>query len=75
MYFGGLSAVLLLAAFIVLRAPLYLQRPLAFGMVVIAFLFNRYGFSPTMGLEWFVPFLFIKLLASHALREEPYRPR
>lgn len=75
MYFGGLSAFLLLAAFIVLRAPLYLQRPLAFGMVVIAFLFNRYGFSPTMGLEWFVPFLFIKLLASHALREEPYRPR
>jgi hypothetical protein len=73
-YFGVISAILLLAAFIVLRVPLYLRRPLAFGMVVITLLINSYGFSPTVGLEWFVPFLFIKLIASHALREEPYRP-
>jgi hypothetical protein len=73
-YFGMLSFGLLLTAFIVLRAPLYLRRPLAFGMIVIALLVNSYGFSPTVGLEWFVPFLFIKLIASHALREEPYRP-
>jgi hypothetical protein len=73
-YFGVISAILLLAAFIVLRVPLYLRRPLAFGMVVITLLINSYGFSPTVGLEWFIPFLFIKLIASHALREEPYRP-
>jgi hypothetical protein len=73
-YFGVLSGLLLLAAWIVLSAPLYLQRPLAFGMVVLAFLINSYGFSPTHGLEWFIPFLFFKLIASHALREEPYRP-
>jgi hypothetical protein len=73
-YFGVFSAGLLLAALIVLRAPLYLRRPLALGIIVIALLVNSYGFSPTIGLEWFVPFLFTKLIASHALREEPYRP-
>ncbi len=26
------------------------------------------------GLEGFVPFLYLKLLVSHILREEPYRP-
>ena len=74
-YAGVLSAVLLVAALTVLRAPLYLRRPLAFGLVIIAFVLNEYAFSPTDGLQWFVPFLFIKLIASHALREEPYRPQ
>jgi hypothetical protein len=73
-YFVVLTATLLLVAFIVLKAALYLRRPLAFGIVVIVFIINFYGFTLTAGLEWFVPFLFIKLIVSHALREEPYRP-
>jgi hypothetical protein len=72
-YFGVLQVLLLLAAWIILSAPLYLQRPLAFGVAVVASLINGYGFSPTFGLEWFIPFLFLKLIASHALREGPYQ--
>jgi hypothetical protein len=30
--------------------------------------------TPTPGLEWVVPFLFLKLLLSHLLKEAPYRP-
>ncbi|MHA1379184.1 MAG: hypothetical protein ACTSRG_12450 [Candidatus Helarchaeota archaeon] len=35
---------------------------------------NLYIFTPTIGLEWFVPVFFCKLLIAHILREEPYRP-
>jgi hypothetical protein len=70
-----LSAMLLLAALIVLKTPLYLRRPLAFGMVSFAFVINAYVYPPAPGLEWFVPFLFFKLIVSHGLREEPYRPK
>ncbi|MEJ2599475.1 MAG: heparan-alpha-glucosaminide N-acetyltransferase domain-containing protein [Anaerolineales bacterium] len=74
LYFGILAIYLLGAALIILKIPLYLQRPIAFGALAISLLVNYYVFSPTLGLEWFVPFLFFKLLVSHALREEPYRP-
>lgn len=74
LYFGVIAIFLLGAALIILKTPLYLQRPAAFGTLAISWLVNYYAFSPTPGLEWFVPFLFFKLLVSHALREEPYRP-
>jgi hypothetical protein len=28
--------------------------------------------EPGKGLEWFIPLLFIKLLISHLIRDEPY---
>jgi hypothetical protein len=74
LYFSVIAIYLLGAALVILKIPLYLQRPIAFGGLAISLLVNCYVFSPTPGLEWFVPFLFFKLLVSHALREEPYRP-
>ncbi|MBW7882141.1 MAG: hypothetical protein H3C34_05800 [Caldilineaceae bacterium] len=74
LYFAVLSVYLLVAATIVLKMPLYLQRPVALGLFVIVLLLDFYAWIPTPGLEWFVPFLFLKLLVSHILREEPYRP-
>lgn len=74
LYFGVIAIYLLGAALIILKAPLYLQRPVAFGALVLSLLMNTYAFSPTLGLEWFIPFLCFKLLVSHALLEEPYRP-
>jgi hypothetical protein len=65
---------LLGSAFIVLKNPLYLRRPLAFGLLAFSFLLNTYALEPTPGLEWFVPFLLLKLVVAHLLREEPYRP-
>lgn len=73
-FFGAVSLYLLVAAYLVLKTPLYLQRPLAFGLLAFSFLLSLYAFAPTPGLEWFVPFLFLKLIVSHLLREEPYRP-
>lgn len=73
-FFGVTSSYLLVASIIILKAPLYLQRPLAYLLYAIALLISIYGFAPTVGLEWFLPFFYLKLLISHLLREEPYRP-
>ncbi|CAG0932356.1 hypothetical protein TFLX_02561 [Thermoflexales bacterium] len=73
-YAAVFSIYLLLAAFSLLRTPLYLQRPLALGLTGVAIVMGLCVFSPTPGLEWFIPLLFLKLLVSHLLREEPYSP-
>ena len=65
---------LLLAAIVITRIPLYLQRALALGLTGIAIVMGLIVFVPTPGLEWFIPLLFLKLLVSHLLREEPYPP-
>jgi len=74
LYLIVMSAFLLASSYAVLKIHLYLRRPVAFSVFVIAYLINAYSFAPTPGLEWFIPFLILKLLVSHALREEPYRP-
>jgi len=68
------SIYLLLAAFGILRTTLCLQRPLALGLTGVAIVMGLIVFTPTPGLEWFIPLLFLKLLVSHLLREEPYLP-
>ena len=73
-FFGATTAYLLVASVIILKSPLYLRRPLAYLLYAIALLVSIYGFAPTVGLEWFLPFFYLKLLVSHLLREEPYRP-
>lgn len=66
---------LLLAATILTHAtPLYLRRAVASTFVVCAVLLNLYLLPMPLGLEWFVPCLFIKIIMGHAVREEPYRP-
>lgn len=74
LFAGILTLYLLGATLLILKTPLYLQRPMAYGLFALSLLFNFYFFTPISGLEWFVPFLFFKLLVSHLLREEPYRP-
>lgn len=66
--------LLLLAAWIILRIPLYLRRPVSVAIVVSVILMNTYLVTPIAGFEWFAPLLFIKIIAGHAVREEPYRP-
>ncbi len=65
---------MLLAVLLILSAPLYLRRPLAFGLTMALILVDVYAFGPTPGFEWLVPALGLKLLAGHILREEPYAP-
>ena len=73
-YFACFSVFLGAAAWLILSAPLYLQRALTLVFCGLAVMFNVFPL-PTPGLEWFIPILFIKLLAGHVLREEPYSPQ
>jgi hypothetical protein len=74
LFFGVASSYLLIASVIILGAPQYLRRPIAFLLYAVSLLVSMYALSPTPGLEWFLPFFYLKLLVSHLLREEPYRP-
>jgi hypothetical protein len=63
-----------IAPILLLKVPLHLQRPTAFILFCGAMLTDIYLFKPIPGLEWFLPFYFMKVILSQAIREEPYRP-
>jgi hypothetical protein len=66
----SIYSLLLLSAFFVLKTSAYLQRPVAMLAFMGAIAVSLYAFSPTPGLEWFVPLLFLKLIICHILPEE-----
>ncbi|NJL92431.1 MAG: hypothetical protein HC915_01280 [Anaerolineae bacterium] len=70
----GAYGYLLLAAWLIVRAPLYLQRPLAGLLLVISFFLSLAVLPVPPHFAWFLPVFYTKLLSSHLLREEPYRP-
>ncbi len=53
--------------------PMYLHRPVALLVVMLAIIFATILPAP-VGLEWLAPIFMIKLVLSHGVREEPYRP-
>lgn len=63
---------LLLATSIVLVTPRRIQRSVALLLTCSAVMLQLYVLEPIPGFEWFVPVLFIKLLISHLVYEEPY---
>lgn len=65
---------LMIASVTILKAPLYLQRPVAMVFLMGGFLMNSYVLVPTNGLEWFIPMYYTKLLVSHLLMETAYTP-
>jgi hypothetical protein len=65
--------ILVLSAMLALSAPLYLQRPLAMGLIITAILLNYYFIHAVLGFEWLMPALFLKIVYGHIVREEPYR--
>lgn len=70
----GVYGMLMLSSAVILNAPLYLRRPVAAALYLVALLLSFHVFENPPYLEWFLPFLFFKILVSHALREEPYQP-
>ena len=72
MYFLVLYGYLIGGTVLITRVALYLQRPLAMMLYAGVLLIGIYVFEPTPGLEWFIPFFFLKLLISHLLTEAPY---
>ncbi|MFC8191656.1 hypothetical protein ACFUMH_08335 [Cellulomonas sp. NPDC057328] len=67
-YAGCLASVLAVHA-----VPLHLRRPVAFGALATLLVAAGPVGAPA-GLAWFGPVLAVKLVAAHAVREEPYRP-
>jgi hypothetical protein len=70
----GSYGYLLLAALVTLQVPLYLQRPIAGIWLVLGFFLSLYWLPIPVHFEWFLPVFYTKLLSSHLLQEEPYRP-
>lgn len=68
------SACLLVSAVTVLLVPLYLQRPVALIAYTCVLLISLYGLQQPVGLDWFLPLLYLKLVVSYLPKEEPYRP-
>lgn len=64
----------ILAVLLVLKAPLYLKRPISMFMILLAIMINEYILSAIPGFEWLMPVLFIKIIYGHLVKEEPYRP-
>lgn len=73
-FFATLYAYLLIAAVVILSSPLYLQRPVSLTLFCGGLLIGVYLLTPTPGLEWFIPFFYLKLLVSHLLKEAPFTP-
>lgn len=71
---AGVYSVLMFGSILILWTPLYLQRPVAAAVYVISLFLSLYVFETEIYLEWFLPVFFFKILISHVLREEPYRP-
>ncbi|MEM9457387.1 MAG: hypothetical protein AAGF11_24620 [Myxococcota bacterium] len=65
---------LLVAAAIIVGVPRYLQRPVAYTSMGGGLLLAIYAVPAPLGLEWFLPLFYLKLLVSHLPVEEPYRP-
>ncbi len=62
-----------LSVWLIDSIKLYLRRPIAIGIIMVAILLNGYLLKSPMFIEWLVPMLFIKIVYGHTVREEPYR--
>lgn len=73
-YFTIHYVYLLLATIIISRTPLHVQRPVSMALYCGALLLAFYAFAPVVGLEWFLPLFYLKLLVSHLVKEAPFTP-
>ncbi|GIK57149.1 MAG: hypothetical protein HND44_20485 [Chloroflexi bacterium] len=74
LYVAVVYGYLLLAAVLILKTPLYLQRPLAYTLYLLSLLLALYTLPQPPGLEWFLPIFYFKLLVSHLVTEAPFAP-
>ena len=54
--------------------PQYIHRPVALLVVMLSIMLSQIVFVGPAGLEWLAAIYIIKLVLSHGVREEPYRP-
>jgi len=73
-YAAAVYGYLMLAAYLILSLPLYLQRPAALMFYTGGIFLGLYALPVPPGLGWFLPIFYLKLLVSHLLKEAPYAP-
>ncbi|MGC9461088.1 hypothetical protein [Vibrio genomosp. F10] len=66
-------AVMMISIVIIHWLPMYLHRPIALFVVMHSIILSQLMPAPE-GLEWIAPIFIMKLVLSHGVREEPYRP-
>lgn len=71
-YFLAAYGYLMLAAGLIVMAPLYLQRPVAMGVAGLGIALAQLPLLAVPGLGWFLPLLLLKLLVAHLLKEAPF---
>ena len=54
--------------------PQYIRRPIALLVVMLSIMLSQKVFVGPAGLEWLAALYIIKLVLSHGVRDEPYRP-
>jgi hypothetical protein len=69
-YLGVMASLLMAGAVAIELASERLQRPVAATAWLLALWFDLWLFAPTVGLAWFTPMFFFKLLVGHLLPEE-----
>ncbi|MBZ0276137.1 MAG: hypothetical protein K8I60_08335 [Anaerolineae bacterium] len=74
-YFVLTYGYLMVASFIIVNMPLYLQRPVSLLAYMLVVGLGGYLLTPTPGMEWFLPVFYLKLLVSHLPYETPFKPR
>lgn len=65
---------LLGGSLVILTTKQYLRRPVALFVASLGILVAIGLTHSAPGMVWFAPFLYIKILVSHLLKEEPYYP-
>jgi len=65
--------IMMLSVVFIHFMPMYLHRAVALLVVMFSIILAQLLPAP-IGLEWIAPIFIIKLVLSHGVREEPYRP-
>ncbi len=74
LYFSVSAIMFASGAIVIVSSPLYLQRPVAYGIFALIYLASLLPLLQIQGLDWFLPLMALKLLLGHLTKEAPFRP-
>lgn len=69
------GSYMMISALIILNTSLHIRRPVALSLYALSLVLASQYFESALGLEWFLPLFYLKLLVCHLLKEAPFRPK
>lgn len=73
-FFVQATLLLVAASVVVMYTPDYLKYTMGLVFVMVAFFTDLYVWTPTKGLEWFIPLMFLKICAGYHVPIVIYHP-